>query len=489
MDVWLVKTDQAGNLVWNKTFGTNEYDEGFSVQQTNDDGYIITGYRSLRGSGYRDSELWLIKTFANGDMEWNKTFTEIFNSTVIWSEGYSVRQTSDGGFIVAGVAQPALYVIWLFKTDSSGHKVWERTFANSHYFSYQVSVRQTTDGGYIVAGNTKVDTSNQEMLLIKTDATGAVVWNNTYGRMYGNMTGKEFAYSVEQTDDGGYLVAGRSDSNIAINGWVIKTDAVGEKIWEIVLDPYDYASAAEQTIDEGYIIFGSSRVGGRYYAKLIKLDSEGDKLSEKLVDSYPFSYVRDGKQTNDGGCIMVADYNPAVGRNDVILIRTSKLFHDVAVDDIVLSKTVVGQGFTMEINVTAQNQGDFAETFNISISANTTTIQTQNIMLLNASADTLTFAWNTTDFAYGNYTISAVADSVPEETDTMDNALTDGWVVVTIAGDVDGDGDVDRYDFGIFACAYGSSPPSNPNCDIDGDGDVDRYDFGTFAGNYGKTTA
>lgn len=169
--------------------------------------------------------------------------------------------------------------------------------------------------------------------------------------------------------------------------------------------------------------------------------------------------------------------------------------HDVALLTVIPSKTVVGTGFNINISVAIQNQGDFTENFNVTAYAdlNTTiigdeiTIGIRNVTLISGNYTTVTFTWNTTDVPYGNYTISAVADIIPNETDTTDNTYVDGWVIVTIAGDIDGDYDVDPDDFAIFAGVYGTSPPSISDCDLDGDDDVDADDFYIFARNYGKT--
>ncbi len=165
--------------------------------------------------------------------------------------------------------------------------------------------------------------------------------------------------------------------------------------------------------------------------------------------------------------------------------------HDLAITDIVSSKTIVGQGFEMSVNVTVENQGNFTETFNITGYANTTIIQTRMITnLVSGESRTISLTWNTTDAAYGNYTIRAVADIVQSETDTSDNTYINGKVLVTIAGDVDGDLDVDYDDFIVLAGAYGSSfgqPAYKPEADLDNDGEVDYDDFIILAGNYMKT--
>lgn len=163
---------------------------------------------------------------------------------------------------------------------------------------------------------------------------------------------------------------------------------------------------------------------------------------------------------------------------------------DIAVTNVTCSKTVIGQGYSATINITVGNQGTYTETFNLTAYANTTIIRTEEVILENGSSTNVIFCWNTTGFAKGDYTISAYATSVPGETDTADNTYTDGLVVVTIPGDIDGDRDLDYDDFILLAGAYGSSsgqPAYKPETDIDCDGDVDYDDFTILAGNYGKT--
>lgn len=165
--------------------------------------------------------------------------------------------------------------------------------------------------------------------------------------------------------------------------------------------------------------------------------------------------------------------------------------HDVAVTNVVSSKTIVGQGYPMRVNVTVQNQGNFTETFDVTCYANTTTIGTQTVMdLVMDESVTLTFVWDTTGILYGNYTIRAVADTIPEETDTADNSHDDGAVVVTVSGDVNGDKTVNTVDLSILSQAFGSSrgePRYNPAADIDENDLVDVVDLFILARNLGTT--
>jgi len=169
--------------------------------------------------------------------------------------------------------------------------------------------------------------------------------------------------------------------------------------------------------------------------------------------------------------------------------------HDVAVIDVTTSKTgcvpmpTVGRGHTANVTVTVENQGGFAETFNVTAFANSSAIGEQQVTLNPGENKTLTFIWDTTGFSYGNYAIKAVADTVPGETDTIDNTYIDGVVKVVIPGDVDGDGRVNILDAIKLAGAFGSKQGDgnwNPNADINGDGRVNILDAIMLAGHFGE---
>ncbi len=161
---------------------------------------------------------------------------------------------------------------------------------------------------------------------------------------------------------------------------------------------------------------------------------------------------------------------------------------NVAVLSVVPSKTVVCQSYPIKINVTVENQGDYTETFNLTVYANTTGISRTEVILTSHTFTTVTFTWNTTGFAIGNYSLSAYAEPVPGETNTEDNTYTDGWVSVAIPGDVNADGIVDIFDCVIVALAFGSNPDDpnwNANADINGDYLIDIFDLVVVALWYG----
>ena len=164
------------------------------------------------------------------------------------------------------------------------------------------------------------------------------------------------------------------------------------------------------------------------------------------------------------------------------------LVHDIAVTLVTPSKTIVDQGYSTNIKVTIANQGDIAETFNVTLYVDDWN-ETRTVYLPNGTSTTLTFIWNTSGFAYGNYTVWACAKPVPGETDLDDNTFIYGWVMVTIPGDVDADFDVDLYDAVNLLVHYGAKagqPEYDPNCDIDGDGDIDLFDAIILLAHYGQ---
>ncbi len=168
---------QGPDTLWTKAFGGTNEDYGRSVQETSDGGYIIAGYTKSFGAGSYD--VYLIKTDANGDTTWTKTYG---GSNI--DQGYSVEQTSDGGYIIAGNSKSfgaGLDDVYLIKTDANGDTTWTKTYGGSN-IDQGYSVEQTSDGGYIIAGYTKsFGAGSYDVYLIKTDANGDTTWTKTYG--------------------------------------------------------------------------------------------------------------------------------------------------------------------------------------------------------------------------------------------------------------------------------------------------------------------
>ena len=197
-DFWLVKTDAYGNMKWNQTYGREEFDQAQSLVETSDGGFALVG--STNPASTARTDFWLVKTDAAGNVEWNKTYGQLYQDYA-----HSVVETSDGGFVLAGYTLSLvgdLEDYLLVKTDSSGNMQWNKTYGGPDR-EYAYSVVETSDGGFALGGYSSY--SKSDYWLVKTDAFGNMEWNKTYGG-----DGLDRAYSMIATSDGGFLLAGKN---------------------------------------------------------------------------------------------------------------------------------------------------------------------------------------------------------------------------------------------------------------------------------------
>jgi hypothetical protein len=322
-DVYLIKTDAAGDTQWTRTFGGTTWDCGKSVQQTTDGGYVVAGYTTSFGAGGYD--VYLIKTDADGDTLWTRTLGGAREDV-----GQSVQQTSDSGYIIAATTysfNAGTCDVWLIKTDADGDTLWTRTYGDTSDMA-GYSIRQTADGGFVVTG-IRVPTMSRDVdvLLIKTDAHGDTVWTRTFGGV-----NEDRGNSVQQTTDSGYIVTGYTASFGAgsYDVWLIKADADGDTLWTRTFGgtDWDQGNSVQQTVDGGYIVTGytASSGAGSYDVYLIKTDAGGDAQWTRTFGDTDWDRGNSVQQTADGGYVVVGFAMSLGGSgHDVYLIRTDSL--------------------------------------------------------------------------------------------------------------------------------------------------------------------
>jgi len=282
------ESDQAPNIEWQKALGGSNDDEAYSVQQTSDGGYIVAGStRSNDGdvSGNHEEvwwlvwDFWVVKLDRYGDIEWQKC---LGGSDSDWAE--SIQQTSDGGYIVAGYTgsndgdvsgNHGEKDFWVVKLDRYGNIKWQKALGGSDS-DWAYNIQQTSDGEYIVAGYTGSNDGDvsgnhgeKDFWVVKLDRYGNIEWQKCLGGSGGGGSGGDYAYSVQQTSDGGYIVAGETWSNNGdVSGyhgggdvWVVKLDRYGDIKWQKCLggSSWDWAYSIQQTNDGGYIVAGLTR--------------------------------------------------------------------------------------------------------------------------------------------------------------------------------------------------------------------------------------
>ena len=276
-DVWLIKTDSQGNGEWDYTYGTAggswDNQQGMCHQLTSDGGYIIVGDSDDGGPNTTSSEILLLKVNSQGDQEWIKTFGGSQNDY-----GRFVQETQDGGYILTGYTYSfgsGDTDIILIKTDANGNEEWYKTYGgNSGDQGYFLLL--ATDGGYVFGGGTSSFGSGEtDAWVIKTDYDGNVQWEKTYGGEFG-----DWAYSCQYVYDGGYIIGGFTNQNGIYNTWLLKIDEQGNMEWSrgIGGDNIDICYSVQQTSDCGFVIAGQTYSFGDKQGLIVKTDPDGNTV-------------------------------------------------------------------------------------------------------------------------------------------------------------------------------------------------------------------
>jgi len=315
-DVWIIKITFDGDIEWQKIYEEYGTDDVHFIQQTNDGGYIFGGFLLVSGFG----SFAIIKISPNGDIEWERNYGGLSTATA-----YSLQQTSDGGYIVAGDYWFSGSDILILKLFFDGTVEWSKTYGGIENDKPSV-ILQTNDGGYIVAGETNsYGAGNSDIWILKLTSDGMIEWQKTYGG-----SESEYASSIQKTNDGGYIVAcsiisfgaGQADF------WIIKITSEGVIEWNKSYggSKSETAYSIQQTFDGGFVVAGETQSfgAGKKDIWIIKLNIWGDIEWEKTYGGSQDEEASSIQQTNDGGYIIAGSTGTyGVGGRDFLILRLS----------------------------------------------------------------------------------------------------------------------------------------------------------------------
>ncbi|MDX1912916.1 MAG: T9SS type A sorting domain-containing protein [Saprospiraceae bacterium] len=358
-DYWIVRLNQSGILQWQRTLGGTSDDVANFIQQTSDGGYIVTGYSESNDGdvtgNHGGADYWIVKLNSIGSLQWQKS---LGGSNL--DEAKCIKQTSDGGYIVAGytysndgdvTGNHGSFDCWIVKLTTNGNVQWQSALGGTD-IDEAYSIQQTSDGGYIVAGNSQSDDGDvmaihglYDCWVVKLDNSGNIQWQKALGG-----TGDDRASSIQQTADGGYVVAGVSFSNdgdVTENHgdgdyWIVKLEGTGNLQWQQSLGGSDFeiATSIQQTADDGYIIAGYSESNNNDVTNnhggvdfwIVKLNSTGALQWQKTLGGTGHDFAFSVQQTSDAGYITAGhsnsndgDVTGNHGGNDFWIVKLSDM--------------------------------------------------------------------------------------------------------------------------------------------------------------------
>jgi hypothetical protein len=360
MDYWIVKLSSIGSIEWEKSLGGTNYDYATCVQQTTDEGFIVTGMTTSNdgdvNGNHGDFDVWVVKLDSVGAIQWSKCYGGSDTDRV-----QSIQQTYDGGFILAGFSNSSdgdlttnqgYTDYWIFRLDSIGNIIWQNSFGGSA-LDNAWSVQQTTDSGFIVAGiSSSMDGDvignhgwNFDYWIVKLNSTGdSILWQKCLGG-----SSDDILYSIQKCIDKGFIIAGYTSStdgdvtgNHDLSGstsdyWIVKLDSIGNIQWSKCLGGTgnEIATDVQQTIDSGFIVAGAAMshdgdvtgcIDQDYW--IVKLNSTGSISWQYCYGGTLAEITNTIQQTFDGGFIVGgitfsndSDVTGNHGCNDIWIIK------------------------------------------------------------------------------------------------------------------------------------------------------------------------
>jgi len=520
-NAWLMKLSNDGGITWEKTFSGLPYDWMASIEQTSDGGYIMAGYTECFLA--KEGDVWVIKLDSAGDIIWQWRYGgDGVTSGVGTDEATSVKETLDGGSIVAGrtnsfngICSPESTIpgaacildeecppadpggkascmfdsdAWVLKLDATGDVTWQYSYGGSHFDTAR-SIQQTFDGGYILSGESWSTVSgisgDSDMMVIKLDAQGYIQWQKTYGDY-----DSDSACCVQQTPDGGYILAGDTRSFTGISQiWVLKLTSTGAITWQKTYGgTWAFATSLDQTSDGGYIVAGQTHDYGAGFSDimLLKLDDEGNLVWQRTFGGEDYEWAYSVEETSAGGYIVAGrTWSFGGGMDDALILGLDA-------SGMVPDCPIMGAGGATSLDTSIS-----AEDSSCDMTA-TNAIRAETFALIDEP-------FMDTELICPLSGTDSDGDSIPDQLDNCPNtpnplqedtfppAGNSCGDICECEGNFDGDGDVDGTDATTFKSNFGRNQFTNPcesvdpcNGDVDCDGDVDGSDASLFKADFGR---
>ena len=410
-DVYLVRTDRYGNPKWNKTYGGPQGDGCGSIISTSDNCYILVGITRSFGAGKND--VYMLKVANDGTLLWSKTFGGVEDD-----EGRRVIETSDDGFLIVGVTWSfgaGQSDVYLVKTDHNGNLLWSKTYGDVES-NECFDIVSSGDGGYVICGKTRTGLGDYNGYLIKIDSSGNQLWSNTYG-----LAGEsESAHSLVKSRDGGYAIMGTTSEGAGNAYWLLKTDSVGNEQWTKTHDTImDDQGTDLVQINDGYMLIGISESPTIVYYDvwIVRTDKQGNQMWTKHIGTSKEDMGASIIKTSDGGLAITGltdweFWDP--DRGDLYLIKlkgpphTPPKFSGV----IFFQKGATytdSVRFTLSLRKMNKTRG--RSNFNLTIIDSEGKQVFYRSCSIKQSTNWYTFYLNKTPFDLGEYTITAIADT------------------------------------------------------------------------------
>ncbi|MDN3723307.1 T9SS type A sorting domain-containing protein [Aequorivita sp. SDUM287046] len=330
---------QDPHIQWQKTIGGSGTELLWSIIETTDGGIFIGGTSDSNISGEKTEDsrggqdFWVLKLDNNGNILWQKTYGGSADDVLV-----SALQTSEGGFIIGGVSKSDISGdktensrgdddYWILKLNSNGNIEWQKTFGGNEYDRLG-SLVKTNDGGYLLAGHSHSPISGDRTVarqgfsdawVLKLDSSGAIMWQNAY-----NIENAVTVYGLDKTNDGGFIIS----SNLDISGnpldpfWILKIDASGNQVWDRIIsgDKIDLYPKIKSTTDGGYIVAGGSNsdavgdktedaINGSFDYWVLKLDETGNIIWQNTIGGAVNENIHSIAESNDGGYFLSGNSN------------------------------------------------------------------------------------------------------------------------------------------------------------------------------------